>query len=297
MNPTNQNLHRQQQTTAQLSLFHVETAEPQATPPGSPTLHTADCLEWMQQQPDNSVDLVFGSPPYENARTYGINFKLAGDDWVQWMLERTTEALRICRGLVAWVVEGRTCKYRYTATPILLMAELHRAGVHLRKPPIYAKSSGMPGSGGRDWLRNDYEFIVCCTSGGRLPWSNNIACGEPVKHERGGDFSNRKVNGERSTGSYPTVKIANPGNIVKCNVGGGHLGHPLAHQNEAPFPLPLPEFFVKSFCPPGGVVLDPFCGSGSTGHAAIINGRNFVGIDVRENQIELTQQRLAEVSQ
>lgn len=41
-------------------------------------LINADCLAWMRAQPDNSVDLVFGSPPYEAARTYGIDFKLTG---------------------------------------------------------------------------------------------------------------------------------------------------------------------------------------------------------------------------
>jgi len=266
-----------------------------------PELITADCLDWMCQRPDDSVDLVFGSPPYEDARTYGIDFRLKGQDWVDWMVPCVIEALRICRGLVAFVVEGKTRDYRWSATPVLLMADLHRAGVHLRKPPVFHRV-GIPGSGGPDWLRNDYEFIVCAASGGELPWSDNTAMGSPCVHPPGGSPSHRttatsgmKDGDTRVKAVYSPPKIANPGNVIKCLVGGGLMGHPLAHENEAPFPLSLAEFFVRSFCPPGGTVLDPFSGSGTTGHAALGYGRKYIGIDCRESQKKLAERRLAEV--
>ena len=74
------------------------------------------------------------------------------------------------------------------------------------------------------------------------------------------------------------------------------MGHAIAHHNEAPFPLDLPAFFVKSFCPPNGVVCDPFVGSGTTAHAAIENGRRFVGCDIRKSQVELTMRRIKTVT-
>lgn len=278
-----------------------------------------DCIEVMRTMPDNSVDLVFGSPPYESQRTYGIGFNLKGQDWVDWMVEIYKESIRISKGLVAFVVQGHTCNFRWSATPALLMADLHRAGIHLREGPYYYRS-GIPGSGGPDWLRHDLEYIVSATNGGRLPWSDNTACGNDPKFEPGGNCTNRKKDGkrirvtnchadkmgvsDRSAGKlqndgtivrlsgkvYIPPKKANPGNIIRCS--GGHLGNKLAHENEAPFPLKLAEFFVKSFCPVGGVTLDPFCGSGTMCEAAIKNGRGYVGIDVRQSQIELTQRRL-----
>src|SRR5262249_19743300 len=119
-----------------------------------------DCLEVMSRLDEASVDLVFGSPPYEAARTYGIDFSLRGQDWVDWMVKIYLAASRVCKGLVAFVVEGQTRKYRWSATPALLMADLHRAGLHLRRPCIFRRV-GIPGSGGPDWLRGDTEFIVC----------------------------------------------------------------------------------------------------------------------------------------
>lgn len=268
-----------------------------------------DCLEVMKDWPDNCVDLVFGSPPYEDARTYGIDFNLKGQAWVDWMVSVVQESLRICKGLVAFVVEGKTKDFRWSATPALLMADLHRVGIHLRKPPIFHRI-GIPGSGGSDWLKNNYEFIICATSGGKLPWSDNTACGHPPKCPRvGGAIShrtqngirankkasrNRKADGTREQRAYFIPKISNPGNIIDCGVmGGGHLDSPLAHENEAPFPERLAEFFIESFCGPERIVLDPFIGSGTTAAVAYKNHRKWIGIDIRQSQVDLSKKRLA----
>lgn len=267
---------------------------------------------------DRSVDLVFCSPPYEAARTYGIDFALSGQDWVDWAVLGFKECLRVCRGLVCWVVEGRTKNYRYSCTPALLQADLHRDGVHLRHPAAYVRH-GIPGSGGPDWLKNRWETIVCATNGGKLPWSDNTACGHPPIYGPGGEPSHRTVDGTRVSklqtrrkpdgerkrdGEFVFPKIANPGNWLEfpddgigidCGAaGGGNIGSPLAHENEAPFPEKLVEFFVRSFCPPGGTVLDPFAGSGTTLAVSIRNGRNAIGFDIRESQVELTGRRIQE---
>lgn len=325
------------------------------------SVKACDCLDELRKLPDKSVDLVFCSPPYEAARTYGIGFNLKGQDWVDWAVERFVECQRVSRGLVAWVVEGQTRKFRWSATPALLMADLHRAGIKLRKPPVFHRV-GIPGSGGPDWWRNDYEFVVC-SSRGKLPWSDNIATGHAPKWGPCGEMSHRlpdgarinqwgRVGGKRGAGNVspdgeienglrpshivtsvkdlregiepkvramlegglpkgsklhtkhngeqmrvqcytPPVK-ANPGNVVKCNVGGGRMGSKLAEENEAPFPEKLAEAFIKCFCPPGGVVLDPFCGSGTTLAVADRLGREWIGYDVRQSQVDLSLRRIAE---
>lgn len=281
-------------------------------------LFEADALECLAALPAGSVDLAFFSPPYERARLYLENGKDLGiarntEEWVKWMVEVFQACLRVCKGLVACVCEGQTRKYRYTASPFLLAADLHRAGVTLRKPPIYHRV-GIPGSGGPDWLRNDWEAVICATNGGKLPWSENTAAGKPPKFRAGGPLSYRTLNGERvnhkpvvnlttsgaTNGDTPYRKnrspspaIANPGNVIKCKAGGGNMGSDLAHENEAPFPESLATVFVRSFCPPGGTVLDCFAGSGTTGAVAIRWGRKFVGCDVRQSQCELTRKRIS----
>ena len=205
----------------------------------------------------------------------------------------------------------------------MLMNALRDAGAILREPVIFHRS-GIPGSGGPDWLRRDYEWVICATQKrGRLPWSDNTACGHPPKFKKGGEPTHRLQNGKRvrvrpgkgkaikcgtsrglnkqsvhkQVGSevveyqpYIPPKLANPGNVLKC--AGGHLGDSIAYQNEAPFPEKLAEFFVKSFCPLGGIVMDCFGGSGTVSAVAEKTSRNSVFIDVRESQIELARQRL-----
>lgn len=263
-----------------------------------------DCLEVMRSMPDNSVDMVMCSPPYEDARTYGYGFNLKDQEWVNWATERYLECVRISRGLVAWVVEGKTRNYAWSATPAILMADLHRLGVKLRKPPIYNRV-GIPGSGGPDWWRNDYEFVIC-SSKGKLPWSDNTACGHPPKYRAGGAPSHQSKdgrvnrpreqsahgNGDKQVRAYNPPEKSNPGNIVQCHGGGGHMGSKLSHENEAPYPEKLVVPFVLSFCPPGGTVLDPFCGSGTTLAVATKHGRRSIGIDNRQSQILLTSKRL-----
>lgn len=266
-----------------------------------------DCLEVLETLPDDSVDLVFGSPPYEDARTYGIDFNLKGQEWVGWMVEVFRQSQRVCKGLVAFVVQGRTRNYKWSCTPALLIADLHRAGFNVREP-LYYHRSGIPGSGGPDDMRHDLEYVVRTSKPGRLVWSDNTACGELPKWQPGGPPSHRTKNGkrcnlvhtktmpngEKKLQGYTVPKIANPGNVICCIVGGGQLGSNLAHENEAPFPEKLAKFFIKSFCPPGGVVLDPFCGSSTTGAVCVQQGRGYVGVDCRANQIELSTRRLDE---
>lgn len=256
-----------------------------------PTFILGDCLEVMRAMPEDSVDLVFGSPPYEDARSYGIGFDLSGDDWVEWALERFVECLRICRGLVGWVVEGRTREYAYSATPLKLALRIQEAGYMLRKPPIFHRQ-GIPGTGGPDWLRNDYEFIVCACKCGPLPWSDPTALGSVPRYKSPRTATNRGADGVRKSVTYYDPEISNPGNVISLTVGRGHLGWNGAHENEAPFPTALAEFFVRSFCPPGGIALDPFSGSGTTVAVAHACGRRGIGIDIRQSQIDLGGLRL-----
>lgn len=59
------------------------------------------------------------------------------------------------------------------------------------------------------------------------------------------------------------------------------------------FPEPLVDIAVKSTCPPNGVILDPFCGTGTTGVSALKNNRYFIGIEIRPIVARMIKERLA----
>jgi modification methylase len=66
----------------------------------------------------------------------------------------------------------------------------------------------------------------------------------------------------------------------------------LKNKHPAPFPLELPEKILSSVKRGNGIVIDPFCGSSTTGVAAINNGYYFIGIDKEEKYIEMSVNRL-----
>jgi len=304
----------------------------------------------------SSLSMVFGSPPYSDARTYGIGADRTCEEWVDWMLEVSLACQQCTLGPIIWVVAGVTRKRNYWPGPEGLMWKWWKRGddCQLYRPCAFHRV-GIPGSGGTDWFRSDWEYIVCLKRPGALPWADNTACGQPPRWAPGGEMSyrltdgqrrnqwghsgtgyagarrkdgkrdktfrpshkqhtKRRADGAREVQDYrPPVK-ANPGNLLTgvgylqdCQatldqyergtvrsgkVGGGLMGDKLAHENEAAFPEWLAEVFVASFCPPGGAVLDPFVGSGTTLAVARKLGRRGIGIDIRESQCELTSRRL-----
>lgn len=313
--------------------------------------------------PDKSVDLVFGSPPYADARTYGIDAQRSCHEWIEWMLGVTSECLRVSRGAVVWVVGGTTRDRSYQPAAEGLkyrwFCESGITGCDMYRPCFWYAPCRIPGSGGDQWFRADVEYVLCFKRKGPLPWTDNTACGHPPKWAPGGEMSHRLSDGARvnqwghsadsgatvtlpdgcirskgtrpshrdkwggtlgSTGSrradgsrrtrqwqrpsdneenlaeqlYEPPAKANPGTLIQTNVGGGHMGDKLAHKSEAPFPEDLVKRFVLSVCPPGGIVLDPFSGSGTTVAVARDLGCHGIGADIRFSQCVLGRQRTAQ---
>lgn len=270
---------------------------------------------------DQSVDFVFGSPPYVDCRTYlenGVDLGIAREltEWVEWMLRVTTEALRVCRGAVLWVAAGKTEDRDYWPACEGLMWEWHKRGGSAYRP-CYWHRNGVSGSGSDQWFRSDVEYVMCFKRQGPLPWSDNTAMGHPPKWAPGGEMSHRlsdgaRVNqwggrstsgrGKRANGgergasgerqNYIPPDLANPGNLIHTLTGGGHMGSDHAHENEAPFPEDLAEFFIKSLCPPGGRTLDCFSGSGTTASVANRLDRHGIGMDLRRTQCDLGKRRI-----
>jgi site-specific DNA-methyltransferase (adenine-specific) len=64
----------------------------------------------------------------------------------------------------------------------------------------------------------------------------------------------------------------------------------------APFPLEIPKRALTLWTFPGDTVLDPFCGSGTTGVACVQTGRNFIGIEVFEEYCAIARKRITEAA-
>lgn len=281
------------------------------------TFATTDALSWLQSRPDDSADLIFGSPPYsDKGARYpdGRATNLKGKAWARWMAEIVIEAVRVSKGLVAFVADGGVKDHAFDPAVFHLVAMLDDAGIVQARPAIYYKN-GVPGN--RCDLKNNYELVVRAKRPGPFPFLDLGACAKPPKFGPGGSFSNRDAKGVRKKRKqYVAPKLANPGNVLEqiytadevakillleqgiagdCTYysnGGGHLGSSAAHKSAAPFNQKLADFYVRTFCPPGGLVLDTFFGSGTVAAACAASERNFAGCDVDAAMIEIAQDRV-----
>jgi hypothetical protein len=266
-----------------------------------------DALAWLRRLPAACADLFFASPPYTDARDYGIGAARGVEQWVRWLRPVVVEAARVCR-LVMLNLGDRVRDCRYGCGPELLVADLRRLDrLDVVRPYAWVKSgpewedpgNGTPGSGGDHFHRNDWEPVYGFARRGMLPprWSDPLAFGNPPKYGAGGAIRTRARDGSRKPKAYAVPPVSNPGNVVRVRSGGGRLGYRDASRNEAPMPLALAERFVRWFCPPGGRVIDGFAGSGTTLHAARLHGRRAVGIDLRQSQRALAVRRMRSVGQ
>ena len=73
---------------------------------------------------------------------------------------------------------------------------------------------------------------------------------------------------------------------------GGDSGHPRRNIHATVKPTDLMRYLCRLVTPPGGIVLDPFMGSGSTGKAAILEGFGFVGIELDRTHFEIAVARI-----
>jgi len=163
-------------------------------------IHNADCLEWMRAQPDCLVDLTVTSPPYEDARTYGIGFKLKGQAWVDWCIPRIVEMCRVTDGLVLFNAAGKVRQWKYSPVIEWLVADLTRLhGIVCGPAPYVFARAGIPGSGSTKYHRRDWEPVYAFAQPDRLPvkWSHNTAMGHVPKYGPGGAMSHRLKDGSR----------------------------------------------------------------------------------------------------
>lgn len=257
---------------------------------------TADCLSWMQAQPAQSVDLVIGSSPYaEKGERYGNSEPWPTDEWIKWMTLVTLQAVKVTKNVVIWIVNGSVLDGEYHPACEGLVYELYRSGIRCERPCIWHKNA--PPSR-KDWFGNDWEYCLAFRPAHSNRYFDWKSIAEPPKYTAGGKFRQRTKTGERREGSeYPKNELARPRDVFRVTVGGGHLGSKLAHINHAPYPEGIVEPFVRSLCPIGGTVLDPFGGSGTTMAVCILNGRNSISVDIQPDQNALMQRRRAEAYQ
>lgn len=173
----------------------------------------------------------------------------------------------------------------------------------LRNEVIWSKPNAMPESV-TDRLSTRHEHLFLFTKQQRYYFDLD-AIREPLARpealSEGIVFGGRKGPGGKVGGSARR----SGGNVSVYGAGGAAKGrnpgdvweittkpYPAAHF--AVFPIDLPLRCIKAGCKPGGTVLDPFSGSGTTGEAARQLGRRYIGVDLNPAYHDLAKGRFAQ---
>jgi site-specific DNA-methyltransferase (adenine-specific) len=259
-----------------------------------------DCLEVVATLPDASIDLVYLDPPFNTGsarrhariktrasaagsrkgfagRTYEVttgperSYADAFDDYIAWLEPRLAEARRVLNpeGSLYLHVDYREVHY----CKVLLDGVFGRDC--FINEVIWAYDYG--GRGRRRWPAKHDNILFYARDPRRYVF--NIDEVERIPYMAPGLVTPEKA----ARGKLPTDTWWHT--IVPTN-GSERTGYPTQK------PLGILSRIVRASSPPGGVVLDFFCGSGTTGVAAHQAGREFVLVDSSEEAIRVTRDRL-----
>ena len=256
-----------------------------------------DCEEVLDGIPDNSVDLIFTSPPYadQRRRTYG---GIRPDDYVDWFMPKADQFYRVLKpkGTFVLNIKERVVSGERHTYVIELILEMKRRGWLWTEEFIWHKKNSYPGK----WpnrFRDNWERLIQFNKEKKFHMYQEavmVPVGEWAKHRLANLSETDRIRDESKVGSGFGKNISNwlgrdmvyPNNVLHTSTECGNRNH------SAAFPVSLPSWFIKLFTRADDVVLDPFAGSGSTPVAAIELGRRYIGIDINTEYVALSQNRI-----
>ena len=243
-------------------------------------VYCEESVDFMRKNiPNNFVDLTITSPPYDDLRKYNgykFNYKL--------MLK---ELYRVTKkgGVVVWIVNDSTINGSETGTSFKQALYAKEIGFNLHDTMIYAKNNPVPLTHNR--YEQQFEFMFVFSKG--KPNTFN-----PIMRDN-------KYSGYKKTGTHridgADLKQMNKKTYVKeksienniwfYNVNKNSSStDEIAHNHPAIFPEELAQDHILSWSNEGDIVLDPMCGSGTTCKMALLNNREFLGVDMSHEYIE-----------
>ena len=262
-------------------------------------LFLGDCKEELKQLEDDSIDLVFTSPPYADARknTYG---GVHPDRYVEWFLPISGELLRVLKPTGTFVlnIKERVFNGERHTYVLELIQEMRKQGWLWTEEFIWHKKNAYPGK----WpnrFRDAWERLLQFNKHKKFKMFQEavmVPMGDWAKTrlrnlsetDKRRDESKVESGFGKNISNWLGRTMAYPTNVL-------HMATECSNRNHsAVFPERLPEWFIKLFTEEGDWVLDPFMGSGTTIRVAQRLRRNAVGIEIQKAYFDQVQKETQE---
>ncbi|MCB9841158.1 MAG: site-specific DNA-methyltransferase [Phycisphaeraceae bacterium] len=246
----------------------------------------ADWLEGVASLATASVDLVYADPPFNTGQTRsapGGSYPDAWptlEAWLAWLAERLAATRRVLRPTASVLlhVDWRTSHRARCLLDEILGAD--RFVNHL----VWAY--GLGGSSPRRFARKHDDILFYCVDPAAY-WFDPPRVPATSRRMRG--QTKKATDVIRVPASDADNALADVLDVASINnMAAERTGYPTQK------PLALLDLLVRACCPPGGLVLDPCCGSGTTLAAAVGAGRHAVGFDTNPDAVGLARRRLAQ---
>jgi len=260
-------------------------------------IHHGDCLDILRTLPEKEIQAIITSPPYAEQRK-SIYGGAPQDEYVEWFLPRAAEMHRVLknRGSFLLNIKEHVEKGQRQTYVMRLILALVDQGWLWTESYCWHKKNCTPGK----WpnrFRDSWETIYHFTKQRKFDmyqervmvpmgdWAQtrlqNLSEEDQQRHLSavGSGFA-------RNVSKWVDRDKAYPTNVL-------HLPTECSNKDHgAVFPVALPAWFVTLFSNPGDTIMDPFSGSGTTGVAAVRQGREYIGIDSQESFVITSRTRL-----
>lgn len=242
-------------------------------------LFEEDMFEGLARIPDGSVDLVVADPPYGLGKDYGNDSdRLSGQAYLDWSarwIDAVVPKLAPRGSLYLF------CTWQYSPELFVMLKQrlqMINEIIWDRRVPSMGgttrKFSSVHDNIGFFARQRDYYFDLDPV---RIPY----------------DPETKKARSRPRFEGKKWLEVGyNPKDL--WSISRIHRQDPERADHPTQKPLEIVERMVLSSCPPGGLVLDPFTGSGTTAVACVRHGRRFVGFEINPDYVRVAQERVAD---
>ena len=244
-----------------------------------------DALDHLESLRSGSVDLFVTSPPYCIGKEYESS--TSTKDFVVELDRVFGRAVEVVKegGSLCWQVGSHvTANVTVPLDFLIYEKSLKFPQLRLRNRIIWHFGHGIHAN---KRLSGRHETILWFTKGDQYYFDLDA-----IRVEQ--KYPGKKYYKGPKKGKYSSnPRGKNPSDVWDIpNVKANHV-----EKTEHPcqFPVALVRRLVKGMCPPGGLVCDPYSGTGSTAVAALLEHRNFTGSEISSDYVEISRERLKKV--
>ena len=253
-----------------------------------------DVLDFLKTVPDESVQLVVSSPPYDIGKPYEQRIELS--EYLNWQYKVLKECLRVLKdtGSLCWEVGNHVSQGEVYPLDIFFYELIkERLGLKLRNRIIWYFEHGLHS---RKRFSGRYETILWFTKTDAYLF-NLDPVRVPQKYP-----GKRYYKGPKKGKPSANPLGKNPGDIwgiviedwerLIWDIPNVKSNHPEKTIHPCQFPIELVERLVLALTNPSDVVLDPFMGVGSALIAAVVHSRRAIGVDKEEQYVQIAYERV-----